>query len=107
MRTAPTTGDDSARPELMLSAGDPVNVGDSSHLVVELADVAAHDVEISALFHHSVVNVVVLLEEPLRRDDGGPAIACSFLRLVAALCWCSGYLALVRAVCRRVGLPFS
>ena len=29
--------------------------------------------EISALFHHSVVNVVVLLEEPLRRDDGGPA----------------------------------
>ena len=77
MRTAPTTGDDSARPELMLSAGDPVNVGDSSHLVVELADVAAHDVEISALFHHSVVNVVVLLEKPRRRYEGRPTVDAS------------------------------
>ena len=46
MRTAPTTGDDSARPELMLSAGDPVNLGERRHLIVKLADVAAHNVRL-------------------------------------------------------------
>ena len=57
----------------MLSAGDPVNLGERRHLVVELADVAAHNVEIGVWFHHGVMDVVVLLEEPRRRDDGGPA----------------------------------
>ena len=32
---------------------------------MEHADVAAHDVEINAFFHHGVVDVVVLLEEPV------------------------------------------
>ena len=48
----------------MLSAGDPVNLGERRHLIVELADIAAHDVEIGAWFHHRVMDVVVLLEEP-------------------------------------------
>ena len=35
------------RLELMLRAGDPVNVGERCHLIVELADVPARNMEVS------------------------------------------------------------
>jgi len=63
-------------PELVRRAGDPVNLGERRHLVVELADVATHNMEI-AWFHHGVMDVVVLLEEPRRWDEGRPAVGSS------------------------------
>ena len=41
-------------PELVLRAGHPVNLGERRHLIVKLADVAAHNVVITA-FHHGVM----------------------------------------------------
>ena len=95
-------------PELVLRAGDPVNLGERRHLIVKLGDVAAHNVEINAFFHHGVMDVVVLLEEPRRRDDGGPAIdalpACLGWVSTHSTLWIDSIIVLIAEIIRNIGL---
>ena len=74
---------------------------------MELADVAAHDVEIGVIFHHGVMDVVVLLEEPRRRDDGGPAIGASvclgWVNIHSTL-WIDSIIFLIAEIKRNIGL---